>query len=180
MARPISSIFAAILLFAAGMIGPAAAQLGAAVTIDGWERSTASTGTTYYRCRASTCAPNSTVSYRAQEPGRLPPLATFRAQHEAQNQRLIAASNGRITRIEMIETSEGENAGARLQTAVKVIESSDGRREYLATSLVADDARRFSIVSTAPSEAAARTNLQTFLPIVRLSGHLERAPAPTR
>jgi hypothetical protein len=153
---------------------------GSAIEVSGWERSTASTGTIYYRCRAATCAAGATVSYRLQQTVQFAPIAAFRAHHETVNQRMIGASQGRIARIETLDASDGEMAGARTQTIVKVIEFTDGRREAMATGIVSDGTRHFSIVSTAPTDDVARTNMQAFLPMIMLSGHLGQTPAPTR
>ncbi|MBL8571103.1 MAG: hypothetical protein JNK84_18680 [Phreatobacter sp.] len=159
-------------------LAPARAQ-GVAIEVSGWERSTAATGTIYYRCGGATCAPGSTVSYRPQERVQFASLAAFRAQHELVNQRMIAASQGRIARVETVDASENDTAGQRSQTVVKAIAFADGRREVMATSIVSDGTRHFSIVSTAPDHAAARANLQTFLPMVMLSGHIGGKP-PTQ
>jgi hypothetical protein len=172
MSRMIASVFAVALVVAGALFPFVAAAQGVALDISGWQRRTASTGTIYYQCTASTCAPNSTVSYRQQGPALLGPIAAFRSQHEALNRRMVEASNGRLVKVEMIEVSEDERDGAHVHTAVKVIESADGRREYLATSSISDGQRHFSIVSTAPTEAAARAHLKTFVPVVMLTGQL--------
>jgi predicted carbohydrate-binding protein with CBM5 and CBM33 domain len=142
--------------------GPAGAQ-GSAIEVSGWERSTAATGTIYYRCRAATCAASSTVSYRPQQTVQFAPLTAFRAHHDVVNQRMIGASQGRIARIDTLDASEGDVSGARSQTGI-----------------VSDGTRHFSIVSTAPTDAVARTNMQTFLPMIMLSTHLGAPPVPTR
>jgi hypothetical protein len=176
MRRLLSAL--AIALALAAPLGVAAARAqGAAIEVNGWERSTAATGTIYYRCGGATCTPGSTVSYRPQERVQFAPLAAFRAQHEVVNRRMIDASQGRIVRIETVDASESDAAGARSQTIVKMIEFTDGRREAMATGIVSDGTRHFSIVSTAPGHAAAQTNLQTFLPMVMLSGHLTGKPS---
>jgi predicted carbohydrate-binding protein with CBM5 and CBM33 domain len=159
--------------------GPAGAQ-GSAIEVSGWERSTAATGTIYYRCRAATCAASSTVNYRPQQTVQFAPLTAFRAHHDVVNQRMIGASQGRIARIDTLDASEGDVSGARSQTIVKLIEFTDGRREAMATGIVSDGTRHFSIVSTAPTDAVARTNMQTFLPMIMLSTHLGAPPVPTR
>lgn len=169
-----------IALVSVGFAGESARSQGIAVTVDGWERSVASTGTTYYRCRVEACSANSAVSYRQQESAPLGPLATLRAQHDALNQRMVASSQGRVARVETIDAGEGEIAGAQQQTIVKTVEFSDGRREFMVVSLVSDGSRRFSIVSTAVSDAAARGNLRALLPMIMLSGHLGGQPAPGR
>lgn len=156
---------------------PAAAQ-GATVSVDGWERQTAETGTVYFRCRAASCAAQSTISYRSQSVTRMPPVAEFRRRQEETNRRMVESSNGRLTRVEMIDVAEADQAGAKTLTAVKLLVASSGTNEYLATSLVLQGTRAFSVVSTAPTEAAARANLRTFIPVVMLQGNLTPAPAP--
>jgi hypothetical protein len=178
--RRLLSAFAIGLALSAPLGVAGARAQGAAIEVNGWQRSTAATGTIYYRCGGTTCAPGSTVSYRPQERVQFAPLATFRAHHDTVNQRMIDASQGRIARIQSVDASESDSAGTRSQTIVKMIEFTDGRREAMATGIVSDGTRHFSIVSTAPDHAAAQTNLQTFLPMVMLSGHLNGKPAPTR
>lgn len=178
MRRYLSALAVAATLSASPGLAPVRAQ-GVAIEVSGWERSTAATGTIYYRCGGATCAPGSTVSYRPQERVQFAPLAAFRAQHELVNQRMIAASQGRIARVETVDASENDAAGQRSQSVVKIIEFTDGRREAMATSIVSDGTRHFSIVSTAPSHAVAQTNLRTFLPMVMLSGHIGGKP-PTQ
>ena len=156
---------------------PASAQ-GAAVTIEGWDRQVADTGTVYFRCRAATCAAQSTVSYRSQSVTRMPSVAEFRRRQEETNRRMVETSNGRLSRVEMIDVAEADQAGAKTLTAVKLLVASAGANQYLATSLVLQGGRAFSIVSTAPSEAAARANLTTFIPVVLLQGGLTPPPAP--
>ena len=159
--------------------GPAAAQ-DATVTIDGWERQAASTGTVYFRCRSASCAAQSTVSYRPQTASRLPPLAEFRRRQEEVNRRMVEGSNGRLSRVDVLDVGESERAGAKVLTAVKLLVSVNGPSQYMASGLVMDGLRSFSIVSTASTEAAARANLATFIPIVLLQGQLapRNAPAP--
>lgn len=154
------------------ILGTAAEPLRAqatAVDVNGWERSAAATGTIYYRCRVATCAAGSTVSYRAQQAVRFGPLSAFRAHHEQVNQRMIAASQGRVSRVETLEVQEGETAGARSQTIVKMIEFADGRREAMATGIFSDGTRHISVVSTAPTGEAARANLAAFVPVAMLA-----------
>jgi hypothetical protein len=179
MAR-LLSVFALSLAVALAAAPESARAQGSAIEVSGWERSTAATGTIYFRCRAPTCAAGATVSYRPQQTVQFGPLSAFRAHHEVVNQRMIGASQGRIARIETLAASEGEIAGARSQTIVKVIEFTDGRREAMATGIVSDGTRHFSIVSSAPTDDVARTNMQTFLPMIMLSGQLGGKPAPTR
>lgn len=156
---------------------PAAAQ-GAVVSVDGWERQTGESGSVYFRCRAATCAAQSTISYRSQSVTRMPPVAEFRRRQEETNRRMVESSNGRLSRVEMIDVAEADQAGAKTLTAVKLLVASSGSNQYLATSLVLQGGRAFSIVSTAPNEAAARANLRTFIPVVLLQGNLTPAPAP--
>lgn len=155
----------------------AAKAQSTALEVSGWERSVATTGTTYYRCRASTCDATAAVSFRPQQLTQLGTLAALRAQHEDVNSRMIQAGQGRVSRVTTTDVSEGENAGARVQTLVKSIDFSDGRREFMAVAMALDEGQRvYSIVSTAPSEAAARANLTTFLPVILLSGRLGGKP----
>jgi hypothetical protein len=156
---------------------PASAQ-DSAVSIAGWERQVASTGTVYYRCRAASCTVQSTVSYRTQPPGRMPSVAEFRQGQERVNQRMVESSNGRLSRVDMIDVAESERVGAKLVTAVKLLVPANGPNQYLATALVVDGPRRFSIVSTAPNEAAARANLTTFVPVVMLQVQLQPQGTP--
>jgi len=159
------------LLLPLALPGPASAQ-GAGVTVDGWERQVAATGTVFFRCRAASCMAQSTVSYRPQQAGRMPALAAFRQRQEETNRRMVEGSNGRLTRVDILEVAESERAGAKVMTAVKLMVSASGPNQYLATSLVIQGQKAFSIVSTAPTDAAARANLATFIPIVLLQGDL--------
>ncbi len=150
------------------------------MSIAGWERQVASTGTVYYRCRAASCTVQSTVSYRTQPPGRMPSVAEFRQGQERVNQRMVESSNGRLSRVDMIEVAESERAGARVLTAVKLMVAASGPNQYLATALVMQGQKAFSIVSTAPTDAAARSNLATFIPVVLLQVQLQPQGTPPR
>ncbi len=164
-------VLALALVLPLGLPGQASAQ-GAAVSVDGWERQVAATGTVFFRCRSASCTAQSTVSYRPQQAGRMPALAAFRQRQEETNRRMVEGSNGRLTRIDILEVAESERAGAKVMTAVKLMVSASGPNQYLATSLVIQGQKAFSIVSTAPTDAAARANLATFIPIVLLQGDL--------
>ena len=151
---------------------PAEAQ-GAAINVSGWQRSEAATGTIFYRCSVpGHCGLGSTVSYRRQADGPLPDLATFRAQNESADRALVERSDGRVARVDILETTEGRVAGASMQTAVKMIDYAGGQREYMVTQRVSDGTRSYSIVSTGGQEGATRANLQIFLPIVMLAGEI--------
>lgn len=164
-------VLAVALVLPLGLPGQASAQ-GAAVSVDGWERQVAATGTVFFRCRSASCTAQSTVSYRPQQAGRMPALAAFRQRQEETNRRMVEGSNGRLTRVDILEVAESERAGANVMTAVKLMVSASGPNQYLATSLVIQGQKAFSIVSTAPTDAAARANLATFIPIVLLQGDL--------
>jgi len=179
MIRKLVLTLAVALTLPLALPGQASAQ-GAAVSVDGWERQVAQTGTVFFRCRAAACTAQSTVSYRAQQVTRMPPVPAFRQRQEETNRRMVESSNGRLTRVDILDVAESERAGAKVMTAVKLLVSANGPNQYLATSLVIQGQKAFSIVSTAPTEAAARANLQTFIPIVLLQGDLTppAAPAP--
>ncbi|CEJ13706.1 hypothetical protein BN1110_04030 [bacterium YEK0313] len=171
----------AVLGLAAALPGgrPAGAQ-HAAIALSGWERSEAATGTIHYRCTATVnCGERSTVSYRRQPDGALASLAAFRSQNEAVDRNTIEASGGQIATIDILETSEGEVAGAKVQTVIKVIDHVSGRREFMAAVRLSDGMRSYSIVSTSGQERIARANLQLFLPIVMLAGEIG-GPLPRR
>lgn len=162
------------------LLSPVAAKAQpAAVDIDGWERSQATTGTIYYRCRAATCDPSATVSYRPQQLTRLGTLEALRAQHEDINARMIQASQGRLRRVVTLDAGEADNSGAQVQTLLKAMEFTDGRREVMAVAMVLDEGpRAYSVVSTAPTEAAARANLSLVLPVILLAGRIAAKPTP--
>lgn len=149
-----------------------ASAQGAEVSIDGWERQVAQTGTVFFRCRSASCTAQSTVSYRVQPAGRMPTVAAFRQRQEETNRRMVEGSNGRLTRVDILDVAESERAGAKVITAVKLLVAASGPNQYLATSLVMQGQKAFSIVSTAPTDAAARANLATFIPAVLLQGDL--------
>lgn len=174
-------MLALALALPSALSGPVLAQDAAAtVSVEGWERQVAPTGTVFFRCRAASCAAPSTVSYRPQTVGRLPPVAEFRRRQEEVNRRMVEQSNGRLSRVDLLDVAESERAGARMLTAVKLLVPVSGASQYMATSLVIQGERGVSIVSSAPTETAARANLATFIPIVLLQGQLAppRAPAP--
>lgn len=149
---------------------------GIAASIDGWQRQVAETGTVYFHCRAATCPAGAAVSYRLQSDGPAPTLEAFRAHHEVLNRRMVEQSNGRLARIELIEVAQGREAGAEVLTAVKALESATGSRQFMASSMVSDGPRRFTMVSTAGTEADARTGLRMFLPVVLLQTQLGGQP----
>lgn len=182
MRRALLSIVAAgCLAVSLAVSGGAARAQGVAMSLDGWERSVAPTGTVFYRCTApASCGQGSVASYRQQPDGPLPSLAVFRAQNESMNRRMVEGSGGRVLRVDLVEIAESEVAGAKVQTAVKTISHADGRREYLATSVFSDGQRHYSLVSTATVESMARANLQVFLPVVMLAAQIGGKPAPAR
>ncbi|MDP3546499.1 MAG: hypothetical protein Q8S29_09995 [Phreatobacter sp.] len=176
MIRKLVLAFALVLPLA--LPGTAAAQ-GAAGSVAGWERQVAATGTVFFRCRAASCTAQSTVSYRPQQAGRMPSVAAFRQRQEETNRRMVEGSNGRLTRVDILDVAESERAGAKVLTAVKLLVAASGPNQYLATSLVMQGQKAFSIVSTAPTDAAARANLATFIPVVLLQGDLTPPPRRT-
>ncbi|MBN8941846.1 MAG: hypothetical protein J0H01_20230 [Rhizobiales bacterium] len=182
MHRALLSIAAAgCLALALALSGGAARAQGVAMGVDGWDRSVAPTGTVFYRCTApASCGQGSVASYRQQPNGPLPSLAVFRAQNESINRRMVEGSGGRVLSVDLIEIAESEVARAKVQTAIKAINHSDGRREYLATSVFSDGERHYSLVSTAAGEPMARANLQAFLPVVMLAAQIGGKPAPAR
>ncbi len=156
---------AAVTLGPAPVVQAQEAASGVVVTVEGWERQVAQTGTTFYRCKpGGTCAAGSTVSYRGQAAAPVPTVAVFRERQEGVNRRMVEQSNGRLSAVEIIEVAESTRGSAKVLTAVKALVATSGPRQFLATSLVADGDRHFSIVSTAATEAAARANIATFLP----------------
>jgi len=141
---------------------------GAAASIDGWQREVAETGTVYFHCRAATCPVGAAVSYRMQPGDRALTLEDFRTHHEVLNRRMVEQSGGRFVRVEMIEVAQSSEAGAQVLTAVKAVEEAAGDRQFMASSLVTDGPRRFTMVSTGRTEADARTGLRMFLPVVMM------------
>ncbi|MGL4285875.1 MAG: hypothetical protein ACRCVA_05995 [Phreatobacter sp.] len=182
MRRVMLSIIATgCLAISLALPGAAARAQGVAMSLDGWDRSVAPTGTVFYRCTApASCGQGSVASYRQQPNGPLPSLAVYRAQNESVDRRMVEGSGGRVLRVDLIEIAESEVAGAQVQTAIKAINHSDGRREYLATSVFSDGQRHYSLVSTALEERTARANLQAFLPVVMLAAQIGGKPAPAR
>lgn len=171
----------------AATLGPAPlaiaqeAASGVVVNVEGWERQVAQTGTTFYRCKpGGTCAAGSTVSYRGQAAAPVPTVAVFRERQEGVNRRMVEQSNGRLSAVEIIEVAESTRGSAKVLTAVKALVATSGPRQYLATSLVADGDRHFSIVSTAATEAAARANVATFLPALLAAPRGATAPPPAQ
>lgn len=171
---------------AAATLGPAPLAIaqeaaGVVVNVEGWERQVAQTGTTFYRCKpGGTCAAGSTVSYRGQAAAPVPTVAVFRERQEGVNRRMVEQSNGRLSAVEIIEVAESTRGSAKVLTAVKALVATSGPRQYLATSLVADGDRHFSIVSTAATEAAARANVATFLPALLAAPRGATAPPPAQ
>jgi len=170
---------------AAASLGPAPlafaqeAPAAAVVTVDGWERQVAQTGTTFYRCKpGGTCAAGSTVSFRGQAAAPMPTVAVYRERQEGLNRRMVEQSNGRLSAVEIIEVAESTRGSAKVLTAVKALVAVSGPRQFLATSLVADGDRHFSIVSTAGTEAAARANVATFLPVLLAAPRSATMPPP--
>jgi len=170
-------LLAFALLLPLALPGTASAQ-GAAISVDGWERQVAATGTVFFRCRSASCTAQSTVSYRPQQAGRMPSVAAFRQRQEETNRRMVEGSNGRLTRVDILDVTESERAGAKVLTAVKLLVSASGPNQYLATALVMQGQKAFSIVSTASTDAASRANLATFIPIVLLQADLTPPAAP--
>lgn len=180
MRRAVLALLAVLAVAAARPGGRPAEAQNAAVALSGWDRSVATTGTTYYRCTATaSCGERSTVSYRQQPDAALASLAAFRDHNEAIDRRTIEASGGQIARIEILETSEGEVTGAKVQTVIKLISHAAGAREFMASARLSDGTRSYSIVSTSGQERIARANLQLFLPIVMLAGEIG-GPLPRR
>jgi uncharacterized membrane protein len=172
---------------AAASLGPAPLAIaqeaagGVVVNVEGWERQVAQTGTTFYRCKpGGTCAAGSTVSYRGQAAAPVPTVAVFRERQDGVNRRMVEQSNGRLSAVELIEVAESTRGSAKVLTAVKALVATSGPRQYLATSLVADGDRHFSIVSTAATEAAARANVATFLPVLLAAPRGATAPPPAQ
>lgn len=170
---------------AAASPGPAPLALAqeapqaAVVTVDGWERQVAQTGTIFYRCKpGGTCAAGSTVSYRGQAVAPVPTVAVYRERQEGLNRRMVEQSNGRLSAVEIIEVAESTRGSAKVLTAVKALVAVNGPRQFLATSLVADGDRHLSIVSTAGTEAAARANIATFLPVLLAAPRSATTPPP--
>lgn len=151
----------------------------AAASIDGWQRQVAETGTVFFHCRAASCPAGSTVSYRMQGTGQQMTMEAFRNHHEALGRRMVDQSQGRLTRVDLIEISQSREAGAEVLTAVRLVARAEGGEEFMASSVVVDEGRRFSIVSTARSEIDARTGLRMFLPVVLLQTRLD-AGRPSR
>ncbi|QCI62888.1 hypothetical protein [Phreatobacter stygius] len=182
MRRALLSILAAASLAVSGLVsaGTASAQ-GVAMSVDGWARSEAATGTVFYRCTAvASCGQGATVSYRKQADGPLSSLATYRTQNETVDRNLIERSAGRVLSIDILEVIETEVAGAKVQTAVKVITQAGGQREYLTSTRFSDGQRHYSLVSSGPDERVVRANLAVFLPVVMLAAQIGGKPAPAR
>lgn len=150
----------------------------AAASIDGWQRRVAETGTVFFQCRAASCPAGAAVSYRMQGTGPQMSLEVFRRHHEELGRRMVEQSQGQLARIELIEVSQSREEGAEILTAVRLVARSEGAEEFMASSVVVDDGRRFSMVSTARTEADARMGLRLFLPVVLLQTRLDAGRPP--
>lgn len=170
---------AAATLAPAPMLHAQEAPAAAVVNVEGWERQVAQTGTVFYRCKpGGSCAAGSTVSFRGQAAAPVPTVAVYRERQEGLNRRMVEHSNGRLSAVEIIEVAESTRGTAKVLTAVKALVAVNGPRQFLATSLVADGDRHFSIVSTAATEAASRANVATFLPALLAAPRSATAPPP--
>lgn len=150
----------------------------AAASIDGWQRRVAETGTVFFQCRAASCPAGAAVSYRMQGTGPQMSLEVFRRHHEELGRRMVEQSQGQLARIELIEVSQSREEGAEILTAVRLVARAEGGDEFMASSVVVDDGRRFSMVSTARTEADARMGLRLFLPVVLLQTRLDAGRPP--
>ena len=133
----------------------------------------------FFHCRAASCPAGAAVSYRMQGTGAQMTMEAFRNHHEMLGRRMVEQSQGRFTRVDLIEISQSREAGAEVLTAVRLVARAEGGDEFMASSVVVDEGRRFSIVSTARTEGDARTGLRMFLPVVLMQTRLD-AGRPTR
>lgn len=172
--------FVLLLIIALCGVAPVRAQINVAVDpqgrsvveYQGWERSLAQTGTMYYRCTLPSCGPNGLVSYHEQGDAPLPPFEAFRRDGLARNERIVAQSNGRVQRIDLVDSSNTNSDGWNVYQLHAAIIYADGKREYMSTARFFDGKHQYSLVSTADEGEPARTNLGNFLPVIMLVSKL--------
>lgn len=136
------------------------AQEGIA-TPRGWRREASPNGTIYFHCAgANTCQEGDLVSYRIQGQGRAFTLDTFREQQERVN-RVMRTERG-FRNVAMAAPRDESRGDTIVFVADLDLTDSRGSNSAMISAYFARNQQNVTIISTAPTRAAARDNIAVF------------------
>ena len=133
---------------------------GGIATPRGWRRDAVASGTTYFRCAgASTCQDGDAVSYVVQPPGPIFTMDVFRDRQERVNQRLRSERGYRNIDMAVRDESRGDTI---VYVADLDLTDAAGTDSAWISVYIARNQRHVTLISTAPTLAAARANIAGF------------------
>lgn len=128
-----------------------------------WEKVTRSTGTTFFYCRAKSCA-GSLVSYHEQPGGAFSSLDGY-TRHQAERFAALSSAGIDASRLALRETKVGRYR--HFQSISRYVTRETGSAEFYVSGALVGSSVSYTLVSSNPDRATAEKNYRELLNLVR-------------